>query len=529
MSLCHMTRSELDGFDALQGMPLIDEKTGYREYPLLAKIIEIPGVKDIFYHVRDEYSEQGHVSSDLHKIYKKAKEFRPPFEKAPGDQEEPTKQLSEEGTRPDDEMAWLPDNLVQFMLDLEQKEPNFNPKDGLLQFGFFRFVRNVVSAPFKAVSKVANAFTGGRGNEIVRIAGTIGGALFGGPMGAGLGNALASYGTGKDLGQSLWSGVKNYGLATGIQGAGQMAGMHSATPYAGGFFGGSNPLVSGGHKLMQSAGLAASSAPTMGQVAANAAGTGAAVAGQTAAAPGILSSLASNPILPIAAMGLLTHQADKRQYAHEKAEAERERKEREEHKHRVGYYKEWKGPDRSLKRKWVENPKYTLGGDEPYYSHAEYYREPERFKTGGALKSFTESTGIKGPGNGQDDAIRTEMPAGTYIIDATSTAHLGDGSSECGIKALKKTTKEIRKKYSPSLIKEVEKMLKHNGNKVPVYVANDEFKIDPVTVCLQGEGNIKQGAKDFRKMVKNIRIHKASNGLGLPPAAKTPMQYLNMK
>ena len=80
--------------------------------------------------------------------------------------------------------------------------------------------------------------------------------------------------------------------------------------------------------------------------------------------------------------------------------------------------------------------------------------------------------------------------------------------------------------YSPKIIKKVEHIIKNKRDLTPVYVANEEFKFDPVTVSLAGKGDIKKGAEVFKKMVKQVRIHKSSNGLGLPPKALHPMDYI---
>ena len=224
----------------------------------------------------------------------------------------------------------------------------------------------------------------------------------------------------------------------------------------------------------------------------------------------------------MAANSFFSHKEDKSVY---KQQQERERKrlqEIAEWKQHEGHNLRW--DNRATPTQWIENPNYTFQGNENYYLD-----KPQPYKKGGivkALKSFEKSTGIYGPGNGQDDKIKTTVPAGSYIIDASTTANLGDGSSSAGIKMLEEAAKMIRRKYSPKIIREVTHMVKKKGEQTPVYVANEEFKYDPVTTALAGGGNIKAGAEVFKKMVHEVRRHKASNGLGLPPKARHPMEYM---
>jgi hypothetical protein len=144
------------------------------------------------------------------------------------------------------------------------------------------------------------------------------------------------------------------------------------------------------------------------------------------------------------------------------------------------------------------------------------------YKTGG-LVSHKVSCGIKGKGTGQSDDIKVDMPVGSYIIDATTTAHLGDGSSTAGIKALDNMVKSISKSPVRKLI---EKRIQ--VKKIPVAVANEEYKIDPVTVSVIGNGDLGKGSKLLERMVKRVRQHKAQGGLNLPPQALSPLEYLKV-
>jgi len=87
---------------------------------------------------------------------------------------------------------------------------------------------------------------------------------------------------------------------------------------------------------------------------------------------------------------------------------------------------------------------------------------------------------------------------------------------------------DIKKSKPIHVVKHVEKFIKGDSKNTPVYLANEEFKFDPITVALAGGGSIDKGAKVFENMVKQVRSHKNSNGLGLPPKAKHPLEYMNI-
>ena len=512
MILCHFGRGELEGLDNLQGGPSIDPATGLREYSKLASVIENPEVQKIFWQVNEEVQAKGHISPHLHEIYQEAEKQALPFKKAPEDNEPPAHQLEEMGRDGDTLLALVPLNLASFLCDLKG-EATLNPKTGLLEF----FIRKMG----KVISKAIDPFTGGRGDEVLRIGGTVAGAILGGPVGAGAGNAFASYATGKGLQDSAISGFKNYALASAIHAAGQSAGLGDATPGTGGFFG-AQPNALG--SLLGFGGEAAGAAST-GANAASAAASGAAPAAGTAtstaaaATPaastgfwGGAKDIATSPLGLMAGIGALTHFGAKKHHESEKEQVREHNEEIARKKEEMGYNLPWK---EAKPHRLKKNPNYTRTNTEnPYY------------KKGGLVKSFTESSEIIGPGNGQDDAIKTTVPANSYIIDASSVAALGAGSSTAGLKVLKQTAKKIKAKFPKPLVRKVETLVKKTGKQTPVYIANEEFKFDPVTVTLVGHGDPKKGSEVFRNMVQNIRKHNRSNGLGLPPQPKNPLDYM---
>jgi len=547
MLLCHMTKGECEGLDNLQGGPSIDDDTGYREYSKLAYIIDDPEVRDIFKLVKSDLVDDGNLSPKLHEAYEIAKEQSLPFREAPAQKDPPQSTLADMGEDGDTQMVLLPKNLAEFLIELNDGHYSLNSQTGLLEFGFFKNIKKMVSRvfsnPVKAVTHGVKKLFGPEG---LRIAGTIGGAMIGGPMGAGIGNALAHKATGASWGKSLGRGFETGALAYGAQGLGQAAGLSASTPYTSGFFGGSNALGSllGGSggvsaaapvydragNLMASSASGLSSAGQAGQAVANKA---LGVGSQGSGLLGSLANIASNPAALMLGMTGMNMLAEKQRLKEQNKFAEEVERRNARMQEQLGMNL----PPININqpgRRFIRNPNYVYGGEEPPYIEAP--ADGLAFRKGGLVKganhkelaSFTKSTGIYGPGNGQDDKIRTRIPSGSYIIDASSTADLGDGSSSSGIKVLKEVEAHIKKNAPPHVIKQVSRFIKKDSKPTDVYLANEEFKFDPVTVALAGGGDVDKGAKIFEGMVKKIRSHKNSNGLGLPPKSRHPIEYMKM-
>jgi len=61
---------------------------------------------------------------------------------------------------------------------------------------------------------------------------------------------------------------------------------------------------------------------------------------------------------------------------------------------------------------------------------------------------FTGQGKVSGQGGGQDDAVPAKLSDGEYVIPADAVAHLGDGSSDAGGKALDKMVHNVRAQKS---------------------------------------------------------------------------------
>lgn len=511
MLIVHMSKGELEGLDDLQGGPSVDESTGIREYSALAPIIEEPEVQQLFQKISADIKQNGGTPTpDISSAYKEAKKHSLPYRETEEEEHNPLRQLEKLGRGTDSRIAELPKNFVEFLITLGHNVSE-NPKTGLLEFGFW--------------------------DEALRIGGTLIGGLLGGPLGAGLGRAAAGAATGQKLGHAAMAGLKTGVGAYGVQGLGQAAGLGASTPMTGGFFGGAPNILGTALGGLGGLGRGAQAIPNayspveqsvMSQMGGQAA--------QTAQAqPGFLSHILGgigNNIGPLAlaGMGGLSYMASKKQHKHQQQERDRQEakwdKEREQHR----YNTTWT-PIMSKQKE--PNPEFWNRSEEDIKHgriNAPYYREvgtSGRYATGGLVQSYSKGTLVKGKGKGQDDFIKTSVPEGSYIIDASTTSMLGDGSSDAGAKVLKEFELSVKKKIPKKMISSVEKLIKRQSKQAPVWLSNDEYKFDPLTVAVLGRGSNEKGSDILRDMVKNIRKHKSEKGDGLPPKAKPLLAYLH--
>lgn len=504
MLMVRMGKAELEGLDNLQGFPFEDPDTGVRAYPALAEIIEIPKIRDLFKIAFSQIKEQGHVSEDIHEAYEIAKQHSLPYRETPEEKRNPyLKSLEEQGNGKDKKFAYIPMNLAELLIEFRGK-PEFGP-EGLLSFGFW--------------------------SELVRGIGTIGGAILGGPLGAGAGNFLGRLVTGNDVKNAAIGGLKMGALSYGAQGLGQAAGLSAATPFTGGFFGGAPNMIASG---LGSLGI--------GKAGAGAAGAGAALASagapnpaEIAAASGAAapSSGGLDTLTKLALIGQtgLSYMGSQQNYKLQKKAAEREQANIDRHR-REDPNRNWT-PVMSKKR--VVNPDF-LNASQDDIKHGRYISpfidEDEaghKYAKGGSVKSYNKVTLVKGPGKGQDDLIKTSVPDGSWIFDASTTSMLGDGSSEAGAQVLKKLEHHIMSKAPKRLVKYVENHVSKTSKPVPVWLSKDEVPMPPTSVTVLGKGSNDKGASILRTITQNLRKHKTSNGSGLPPKAKNPLDYMKQR
>ena len=166
---------------------------------------------------------------------------------------------------------------------------------------------------------------------------------------------------------------------------------------------------------------------------------------------------------------------------------------------------------------------------------------PRRYATGGHVTGYfddhdgsnsptlTEGTLIKGPGKGQEDLIKTTVPENSYIIDASTTSMLGDGSTDAGARVLKQFEEEIKERAPDHQKSMIMERIHRNARPLPVYLSDGEYGYPPFVVSLLGAGSEKKGSAILKTMVKNIRKDKSKNGSGLPSKAKSPWHYIEKR
>jgi hypothetical protein len=277
---------------------------------------------------------------------------------------------------------------------------------------------------------------------------------------------------------------------------------------------------------------AAAAVPTVAGAANAAVAPAAAVAQQ----PGLLGTFAGlAPYAAPVAMAGLSYMGEKKHHQHMQRERERQEAKWAHERKMMGWDTDWT-PVTS--KQYEPNPEFWNISEEDIKHgriHAPYMREvgtSGRYAQGGSVKSYREGTLVRGKGKGQDDLIKTSVPDGSYIWDASTTSMLGDGSSDAGAKIIKDFEMSVRNKIPKKTLKSVEKLVKNRSKQVPVWLSNDEYKSDPVTVSLipfaMGEKKIsnEKGADILRSTIKNIRKHKSSSGSGLPPKAKSLLEYM---
>jgi hypothetical protein len=543
MLLCHFANGELQGLDKLQGGVSIDPATGLREYSSLSELIKIPEVRQIFEGITRQVEKTGKLPASINKLTK-IEDKMTPFRETPIERSSTEiEKLEKLGRHPDTRLALIPYDLAEFFLQLIPTA-SINPHSGLLEFGWF--------------------------HEIIRGVGTVVGAYFGGPIGAGLGRAAAGMITGQKPGDAAMAGAKMGGMAylggaaLGGMGVGQgaaagskmgmmngMLGANGAAAPGGGFAGlsgmlgmGSTAAGAAGAGTGSVAGTAASGAPSLAAGAAGKIGTGAMSAAPAAAAPaaakaGFFSNLMNNPMLVQGGISALGMMGEQKQHKHEKEMYEAQKKAHDEESAKGAAYRDSMG----LARPWttIEAKPKTVNRDffnqqnKSLSKHGVYTASPfledgaTAHYRGGNVKSYNKGTLVKGPGKGQQDLIKTHVPEGSYIIDASSTSMFGDGSSDAGGKILKSFEEKLRRSIPKNKYVKIEEHVVSRSPQLPVWLSNDEYKFDPVTVSILGGGSNAKGSKMLKQMVNSLRSHKNSNGNRLPPKSKNPEFYMKGK
>jgi hypothetical protein len=490
----HTSPEEAMFFNILQGGQSIDEETGLREYSALSELLKNPKLRNIFITVMDIYKSGKPIPEDIKNIMETPipqEEKGLPIIETDSDPE--VKKLADKGDGQDHVLVMMPADVVAF-LDFLQGGKHYD-KDGKLQeFGGWR-------NPLRS---------------IVRTVATVGGALLGGPIGGGLGNMLGRALTGQKVGKDmLIAGVKNglysWGAGNALNALGSSAGWNGMAQL------GSKAADMGSIGNAFSAANTANVGTNTANVAANTANAGANVAAPVAEATGgdgLLSGLTNSgylmPGLLVGGGMLLANRGEKQNYD------ELQRKLDEEQRRRDEDYQinEKRKSDSS---NYMNSP-FSATLEPHHFSPHQHRHKTYNYKKGGLIKLKGEE--IKGKGNGQDDYIPKTCKEKDWVWDATTVGHLGDGATNAGQKALASFEQKIKKNLLHKHKPEIEIQIKQKPlRNVPCALSNGERVTPGPLVAAAGEGDFERGAKIFRKMTQELRKHKMSKGLDLPPPA----------
>lgn len=143
------------------------------------------------------------------------------------------------------------------------------------------------------------------------------------------------------------------------------------------------------------------------------------------------------------------------------------------------------------------------------------FNEPMRYAKGDHV-----GRPIVGKGKGQEDLIKDDkVREGSWIWDASTVGHCGDGSTKAGQQELEKLEKFVTGGHSKRF-----QNLAAGGKAtktpiVPCALSDGERATPTAIVTAAGDGDNEKGAARFRAVTKYLRRHKISNGTELPPAA----------
>lgn len=338
---------------------------------------------------------------------------------------------------------------------------------------------------------------------LLPIVGSIGGLTLGGPLGAiiggGLGGGLSS---------------KRHPLDHALGGLGIGLGSAMLAPKLGGMFGvnphsGMGEMLGMGHEHQGFGGLM--SQLGLGGHGAHGAASGLAMMGEHGHGSGesFFGPNALNALLGAGAVAGIMKGKSKVPHEAPMSEVMRTNK------------KEWAPQEhtqysRPTKRIYVKPPEGYRPGIDPehmYYQEVEDENAPPlAYKRGGY---------IHGASGGQTDDVKTSIPAGSYIMNATDVSLMGDGNSINGAKKLHEFESKflrsgITKDYMPSHA---------NHKQIPVYLSQGEYQLSPDTVSAIGKGDNAKGAKILDKARNKLRHQKGVKAI-LPPKAKHFASYI---
>lgn len=477
----HVSKNEVICFNSLQGGQSVDEQTGLREYSKLLDVLSIPIIRKLFVLMTDIIKSGEPLPEDIKQVMSEPLNGdEHGLEPIESDFDPQMKQMRDTGDGDDHYLVLMPQAVVSFMDTLQGGEKR-DQSLGLQEFGFF--------------------------DEIIRGVATVGGAILGGPVGAGIGNMVGKGITGgKDLLQGgIKTGLMAYGASQMLGGGGGMGGMFGGGGGMGGMMGGGgmggpvegqngqySSAYVGGNQGIGPDGVQAPM-PQRGM-----SGPGAGGGGGMGGMGGMMDNMG-----PLALLGggmYLGYKGEKEKYKQAKKVYEED--------------KERKGRGRRALHGMMDQGLNTQIRTPEHHIPQEHKRSA--YKKGGKVIGIE----IKGKGTGQSDDIPRTTKENSWVWDATTVAHAGDGTTNAGQKAIKKFEDIIVSKKLPHVKEVIKESIKAKPlRNVPCALSNGERVTPPEIVAAAGDGSFDRGSAILKKMTRELRSHKASKGLDLPPAA----------
>lgn len=523
----HVSREEIEYFNYMQGGQKVDPETGLREYSGLSEVLRNPEVRDLFMDLAQMEKNGEPLPQELMEFTDEEDPLNEGsfFEPIPSDEDPSLQQMEMAGMEdhPQDQyIVMMPKDVSMFLDELHGGEDR-DPEYGLPEYGFFsnpfKSIGNVFRGkPFSGIKPLDNLVgkihNSNAMRSLVRVGATIVGGYFGGPLGAGLGNMVGRGLTGQRVGMDMlkaggMNALYGYGAGAAMNGLGISAGQLGANAGTGSALGlGSGavpkaaPIIQGSTGLPYQFGSAAKSIAPGGINS---------IAGKVGGSSGFLGlgKTASQYLLPgamLAGGAMLAQRGQKDELKdYNKLRDEQNQKLRSN----LGSLN-----DPLEERIYYPRPFVNTSGG-----------VPTMYKKGGQIKAYKkggkiQSESYEGATKGQDDTVKRTRKEGDWIWTATDVGHLGDGNTKAGFKEIRKFENKIKKNMlQPEILKNPG--LSHGGNprKVPCALSDGEHSTDLHLVSALGDGSNEKGSKILRDIRKELRKHKISNGLGLPPKA----------
>lgn len=469
----HMNQDELMYLDILQGGPSFDDQWQIREYSKLESMFQDEEFIEEIINVLNQISETGDVKHQFERLRDAMGEEPIEFVDAPGDSSPEIKAIADLGeSEGDDRIALLPPSVMDVFIQIVGD--NKNAETGLNQF-FFPILAAIIAG--------AGASSLGAGVAMTAAA-------------AGAGSFLGSKIMGEKTGKAL-KGAALAGLTAGI------------IPHFGGAFTKAFPTIAGGISKASNAifgpGITGAlgsaitgTGPQYAAAAAEAAKNGiAGTGGAAATAPASSGIFGGSNLLPLALTGFYQHAAAKKQ----QKQYEKEKKE----------YEDSLSKRMNNNANAIEVPQYT--GKQYIPQYQPNARDLTLYDQSGRL-NYKGGGHVNGDSKGQEDNRSYKLREGSFVVNATNLADLGDGNSKAGSKEVNRFLSKIKAKT--------------DGHKktIDVLLSDGEEIIDRNKVNAIGGGSNDRGAKLLDNAFKNLRKHKVSNGLELPPKAFRLDKYL---